>query len=94
MPLILQQFLNLFLVRYIHGVPNYRKKTLTKKPPKFQAFWIKDTIHVLFLLIKLTGTLAIQVNELVYCGSKLNNIQHGWGGGGGKKKQKQLKMFI
>jgi hypothetical protein len=53
------------------------EKNPYQKSPKFQAFWIKDTINLSFLLIKLTGTSAIQVIELVYCGNKVNNTHHG-----------------
>lgn len=57
------------------------KKNPYQKPPKIPSILDKGTTHVLFLLIKLIGTLAIQVNELVYCGNKINNTQHGMGGG-------------
>jgi hypothetical protein len=53
------------LVDYKQDVPNYRKE------PKIPGILDKNAIHVLFLLIKLTTALAIQVYKLVYFGNKV-----------------------
>ena len=68
------------------------KKNPYQKPPKIPSILDKGTTHLLFLLIKLIGTLAIQVNELVYCGNKINNTQHGTGGA--SRKESNFVKFL